>query len=201
MNFIVHEVGCDEAGRGPWAGPIVVGACKLTPADKIYLAELGVKDSKTLSLKKRQSLFEKIKDRICWSVGVVSASEIDKLGLQPANVLAYERAILKLTLNTEQVIDCDYVGAFNRYWRLKYKVNNHIKGESKFISIATASIIAKVWRDVYMVNLGKKFPVYNFQANAGYGTKDHIDALNKFGPCVVHRKSYAPIKKFINKIN
>ncbi len=199
MNQTVCEVGCDEAGRGPWAGPIVVGACKLTDSEIDFLSQLGIKDSKALSLNKRQSLFEKIKDKICWSVGVVSSVEIDELGLQPANVLAYERAVKKLNLKAEQIIDCDYVGAFNKYWRLNYKVNSHIKGESKFISIATASIIAKVWRDNYMVELSKKFPVYNFQTNAGYGTKDHIHALNLYGPCLAHRKSFAPIKQLDKK--
>ena len=192
------EIGCDEAGRGPWAGPIVAAACKLTAAEIIYLSNLGLKDSKTLSAKKRQSFFEQIKNKICWSVGVVSANEIDLLGLQKANVLAYERAINNLKLESEQVINCDYVGAFHNYWTLNNKVLTHIKGESKFVSIATASVVAKVWRDNYMKELGEKNPEYGFADHAGYGTESHMNAIKKFGVLSCHRKSFAPIRKVVS---
>lgn len=199
MNLVENfEVGCDEAGRGPWAGPIIGAACKISNTEKLFLTQLGLKDSKALSQKKRQSFFNQFKNKICWSVGFVSASEIDELGLQRANVLAYERAVCKLEILEDQIIECDYVGAFENYWQLPHKVNTHIKGESKFISIATASVIAKVWRDEYMNHLSELLPEYCFNANAGYGTKDHIEALNKFGVTAQHRKSFAPIKKLLN---
>jgi len=194
------EIGCDEAGRGPWAGPIVAACCQINDNEKKYLFSLGIKDSKTLTAKQRQSLFEQIKNKIIWSVGVVSAKEIDTLGLQRANVFAYEKALLKLNLSDEQIINCDYVGAFNNYWQLKNKVLTHIKGESKFISIATASIVAKVWRDEYMNDLATKYPKYGFEKHVGYGTKLHLDAINQWGVLECHRKSFAPIKKIIDGI-
>lgn len=200
MNDVdLFEVGADEAGRGPWAGPIVVGVCQLNNLQKIYFNNLKIKDSKTLSAKKRQSFFYEITNNSNWAVGVVSAKEIDTLGLQKANVVAYERAVQNLKLPDDQIIFCDYVGGFKNYWTKKNEVELFVKGESKFISITAASIIAKVWRDSYMQALDKVYHGYGFGEHAGYGTKKHLNAIEQLGVCNQHRLSFAPIKKFVSR--
>lgn len=195
---IIIEVGADEAGRGPWAGPIVAAVCQLTQSQVLFFTSLKITDSKALSAKKRQSFFNVITNECIWSVGVVSAKDIDILGLQKANVLAYELAVKNCNFSSEQKILCDYVGAFKNYWSLKNPVDLFPKGESKYISIACASIIAKVWRDKYMSCLDKVYPGYDFVEHAGYGTKKHQLALEKLGITPCHRKSFAPIKKFVS---
>jgi ribonuclease HII len=193
------EIGCDEAGRGSWAGPIVAAACVLSDKQKNNLVKLGVKDSKKLSKALRQKLYNKIIVKCSWAIGFVDVESIDRLGLQRANILAMANAIEKLYLLNKNIkeINCDFVSNLEKYWPLNIKTNKHIKGESKYISIATASIIAKVWRDNFLISLAKTFPNYGFDKHFGYGTNFHKKNLIKYGTSQIYRKSFLPIKQLL----
>ncbi|MBU4360752.1 ribonuclease HII [Candidatus Parcubacteria bacterium] len=181
-NFIA---GLDEAGRGSWAGPLVSGAVIFQPNVKIK----NIKDSKLLSESKRQKMFLYItKNCLTWSVGVVAPQEIDNLGILPANRLAFERAVKRLALKPDYLL-------IDGLRNLDSAIHNEfvIKGDQKILSIAAASIVAKVVRDSILNNLNKSYPEYNFHQHKGYGTKKHLDAIHKYGPCEIHRFSFKPI--------
>lgn len=181
-------VGVDEAGRGPLAGPVVAAACILSRA---YINK-EINDSKQLSEKKREELFEIIKkDAIAYGVGVVSAEEIDKLNIYEATKKAMTEAINNLKVKFDLILtDAMPLKGFD------VEVVPIIKGDAKALPIAAASIIAKVTRDHMMYELAKKYPEYGFDEHKGYGTKKHMDALKKYGPIKgVHRFSYKPVAK------
>ena len=181
-------VGVDEAGRGPLAGPVVAAACILPRA---YINK-EINDSKQLSEKKREELFEIIKkDAIACGVGIVSAEEIDKLNIYEATKKAMKEAIANLNHNFDLILtDAMPLKGFD------VEVVPIIKGDAKALPIAAASIIAKVTRDHMMVELGKQYPEYGFEVHKGYGTKKHMDALQEHGPIKgVHRYSYKPVAK------
>ncbi len=179
--------GVDEAGRGPWAGP-VVAACVILNTDIENLDEIN--DSKQLSEKKREKLYEIIKSNSTYGIGVVSNKEIDKLGIVKATELAIKRAIEHIkTKPSFLLID----GRDNFTLPIKYKTI--IKGDSKIKSIAAASILAKVWRDRYMKLVADIYPEYGFEKHKGYGTEKHIENLKKYGVCDLHRLSYKPVAK------
>ena len=181
-------VGVDEAGRGPLAGPVVAAACILPRA---YINK-EINDSKQLSEKKREELFEIIKkDAIAYAVGVVSAEEIDKLNIYEATKKAMSEAINNLKVKFDLILtDAMPLKGFD------VEVVPIIKGDAKALPIAAASIIAKVTRDHMMYELAKKYPEYGFDEHKGYGTKKHMDALKKYGPIKgVHRFSYKPVAK------
>ena len=181
-------VGVDEAGRGPLAGPVVAAACILSRAYK----NKEINDSKQLSEKKREELFEIIKkDAIAYGVGIVSAEEIDKLNIYEATKKAMKEAIANLKHEFDLILtDAMPLKGFD------VEVVPIIKGDAKALPIAAASIIAKVTRDHMMEELGKKYPEYGFEVHKGYGTKKHMDALKKYGPIKgVHRYSYKPVAK------
>lgn len=181
-------VGVDEAGRGPLAGPVVAAACILSRA---YINK-EINDSKQLSEKKREELFEIIKkDAIAYGVGVVSAEEIDKLNIYEATKKAMNEAINNLKVKFDLILtDAMPLKGFD------VEVVPIIKGDAKALPIAAASIIAKVTRDHMMYELAKKYPQYGFDEHKGYGTKKHMDALKKYGPIKgVHRFSYKPVAK------
>ena len=185
-------VGVDEAGRGPLAGPVVAAACILPRA---YINK-EINDSKQLSEKKREELFEIIKkDAIAYGVGIVSAEEIDKLNIYEATKKAMKEAIANLNYNFDLILtDAMPLKGFD------VEVVPIIKGDAKALPIAAASIIAKVTRDHMMVELGKQYPEYGFEVHKGYGTKKHMDALEKYGPIKgVHRYSYKPVVKVEHK--
>ena len=175
--------GCDEAGRGCLAGPVLAAAVIL-PKD---FTNTEINDSKVLSEKKRKLLRYIIeKDSIAYSIGVVSASEIDNINILNASFLAMHKAINKLKIQPELlIIDGN---KFNPYTEIKHKCI--IKGDRKYLSIAAASILAKTYRDEIMKNLDLKFPDYKWKKNKGYPTKEHRNALIKTGVSKHHRKSF-----------
>ena len=187
-NKVKVIVGVDEAGRGPLAGPVVAAACILPRA---YINK-EINDSKQLSEKKREELFEIIKkDAIAFGVGIVSAEEIDKLNIYEATKKAMKEAIANLKHEFDLILtDAMPLKGFD------VEVIPIIKGDAKALPIAAASIIAKVTRDRMMKELAKKYPEYGFDVHKGYGTKKHMEALKQYGPIKgVHRFSYKPVIK------
>ena len=187
-NKVKIIVGVDEAGRGPLAGPVVAAACILPRA---YINK-EINDSKQLSEKKREELFELIKkDAIAYGVGIVSAEEIDTLNIYEATKKAMKEAIANLKHDFDLILtDAMPLKGYD------VEVVPIIKGDAKALPIAAASIIAKVTRDHMMVELSKKYPEYGFDVHKGYGTQKHMEALKKYGPIKgVHRFSYKPVAK------
>jgi ribonuclease HII len=177
--------GIDEAGRGPWAGPVVAAAVILD-AERI---PHGLNDSKKLTHEKREALFQPILISSHVGLGIVSAAEIDEINILQATYLAMIRAVENLDPRpTWALVDG------NRAPPLVCKTETIVKGDAKSLSIAAASIIAKVTRDRMMVAMENQYPGYNFAAHKGYGTANHASALSKLGPCLEHRKSFAPIR-------
>lgn len=177
--------GVDEAGRGPWAGPVVAAAVILNP----YHIPEGINDSKKLSATKREMLFSRIIEMSHVGIGTADVEEIDRLNILAATKLAMQRAVMALPVKPDvALIDG------NQPPTLFCKTHPVVKGDSKSLSIAAASIIAKVTRDRTMQELAKLFPHFGWQKNAGYGTKEHRDALEAFGVTEYHRKSFAPIR-------
>ena len=185
VKFIV---GVDEAGRGPLAGPVVAAACLFLRA---YINK-EINDSKQLSEKKREELFDIIcENSLAYGVGIVSAEEIDKLNIYEATKKAMTIAINNLKHKFDLILtDAMPLKGFD------VEVVPIIKGDAKALPIAAASIIAKVTRDRMMKELAKKYPEYGFDVHKGYGTKKHMDALKEYGPIKgVHRFSYKPVIK------
>ncbi|HHV65211.1 MAG TPA: ribonuclease HII [Peptococcaceae bacterium] len=179
--------GVDEAGRGPLAGPVVAAACILPR--KIDLP--GLNDSKKLTQKKREELFSKIKEQaLAYSIGSASPEEIDQLNILQATKLAMKRALAKLTLSP------DYVLIDGRdELAISIPQKAVIDGDALSASIAAASILAKVTRDEFMCKMHKLYPEYSFDLHKGYPTRLHLEALKKFGPCPLHRRSFSPLKE------
>ncbi|NRB10165.1 MAG: ribonuclease HII [Rickettsiaceae bacterium] len=172
--------GVDEAGRGPFAGPVVAGAVIVNPKNIIS----GIKDSKKLTKRKREELYLAITNNCIWSVGIVSSEDIDQINILEATKKACRLAVESLTKRPEIVI-VDGNMKFN-----DQRFKSIIKGDDKSISIAAASIIAKVTRDQIMEELGQKFPQYKWHKNSGYGTKEHRQAIKDHGLTEHHRKSF-----------
>ena len=186
--------GVDEAGRGPWAGPVVAGAVIL-PAEKISSPLWsGLDDSKNLSTTKREQLFELLPSCAVIGVGFADVDEIDDLNILQASFLAMERALKKLA----QKPDYALVDG-NKLPNLPCPGECVIKGDSRSLSIAAASVVAKVTRDQIMTHLGELYPGYGWERNAGYGTAEHKSALERLGVTKHHRKSYAPIIKILSQ--
>lgn len=182
-------VGIDEVGRGPLAGPVVAAAVIL-PED---FDGVGINDSKQLSLKKREEYFDKIQEEaLAIGIGVMDETVIDTVNIYEATKLAMVEAINQLS------IKADYLLIDAMTLPLDIPQESIIKGDANSISIASASIIAKVTRDRMMVDFDKEFPGYGFANNAGYGTKEHLEQLNKSGITRIHRKTFEPIKSMIN---
>ena len=185
---ITFVAGVDEAGCGCWAGPVYAAAVILPFDSKIGL----IRDSKTLSLSQREKVVEKIKtEAAAWAVGTASHEEIDELNIRRAGGLAMKRAVEALNISPEYVL----IDAFE-IPGLGVPSKAIIRGDSKVKSIAAASIIAKTERDKEMLRLDKQFPGYGFANHKGYGTKEHQKALAELGPSHIHRKSYAPVRKY-----
>ena len=177
------EAGCDEAGRGCLAGSVYAAAVIL-PID--YQNEL-LNDSKKLSAKKRYLLREEIeRDAVAWAVGVVTPEEIDKINILNASILAMHRALNQLAVRPEAVIIDG--NRFKTYQDLPF--TTIVKGDGKYLSIAAASILAKTYRDDYMLSLAKEYPQYDWQSNMGYPTKKHRLAIREHGVTPFHRKSF-----------
>ena len=177
------EAGCDEAGRGCLAGSVYAAAVILPPD---YQNEL-LNDSKKLTAKKRYALREEIeRDAIAWAVGIVTPEEIDKINILNASFLAMHRALDQLKVCPEAVIVDG--NRFKPYQDLPS--TTIVKGDGKYLSIAAASILAKTYRDDYMLSLAEEYPQYDWQSNMGYPTKKHRQAIREHGITPYHRKSY-----------
>lgn len=191
-------LGIDEVGRGPLAGPLVVGAAILPEDKPEWVDEL--KDSKKLSAKKREKLSEIIlKEALATGLGWVSARELDELGVSEALKLATRRAVKsvqELHVSFSQIVIDGKVNFLQSTALAKY-VTTMVKADDLVKEVSAASIIAKVARDKYMIELGARFPEYGFEKHMGYGTAAHIEAIRKNGPSVEHRKSYEPIKSMV----
>ncbi len=184
--------GIDEAGRGPLAGPVVAAAVIL-PFDSIIPS--GINDSKKLTAKQRIKIFDEIKSQknILWSVGIVSAEIIDQINILQATWLAMKEALLNLN---EKVDFCLVDGLPVKGLPVKHQAI--VKGDSRSASIAAASIVAKETRDLLMLDFAKIYPEYAFEKHKGYGTKIHLDSLNKYGACPIHRRSFEPVRIAVN---
>lgn len=181
--------GVDEAGRGPLAGPVVAAAVILDPMRPID----GLRDSKKLTEASRERLAAEIKERaLDWSVAHATVEEIDELNILHATMLAMKRAISGLTVRPSLVLVDG-----NRVPRIDLPVNAIIQGDDKIAAISAASIIAKTTRDHWLEELDERYPEYGFAKHKGYGTKEHLEALAKYGPLPVHRKSFGPVKQAI----
>lgn len=192
--------GVDEAGRGPWVGPVVAGCAVFLNRDVNPFLLENLNDSKKLSKKKREQLFDVLHQEanlghIKIGIGLASAQEIDDINILNASFLAMDRAIK----NAEIVPDMVLIDGNRVPKKFDYVAKSVIKGDAKSYSISAASILAKVYRDRLMEEMALKFPGYGFEKNAGYGTKAHIEGLKKFGVTPEHRKSYAPIKEFLKE--
>lgn len=185
-----HLAGVDEVGRGPLAGDVVAAAVILPETHGI----LGLTDSKKLSEKKRELLFEQIKERaISWSIDRASVEEIDALNILQASLLAMKRAVSGLHIQPDFVqVDGNKIPSWH------YASESIVGGDAIIESISAASILAKVTRDRELVLLDKKYPQYGFAKHKGYPTKVHMDALRSFGVTEIHRRSYAPVKKLLD---
>lgn len=219
---IKYIAGVDEVGRGPLAGPMVIGAVildiekifndflnpqvlktniekdnflDLINNDVEYKKSYGrINDSKKLTEKTRNELEIFIKNNcLTYSIIEISHKELDSIGLSQATQKAFYNSIKNLKIEPQHI----FTDAFKIKKISEEKQTNLIRGDSTSISIAAASIIAKVYRDNLMFKLSKIYPQYGFEMHKGYGTKKHLEAINKYGPCEIHRKSFDPIKKFL----
>ncbi|MEM6822279.1 MAG: ribonuclease HII [Verrucomicrobiota bacterium] len=194
VNGYVRIAGVDEAGRGPWAGPVVAAAVVVLPEQRAQFP-LGINDSKKLTAAHREDLYQQITSGggWCFGIGVSSVSEIDEVNILQATFLAMRRALEELgntpdflLVDGKQLPGDDYPGTAL------------VKGDSRSVSIAAASILAKEHRDRMMIDqLDREFPGYGFAKHKGYGTKQHQEALNELGPCSAHRQSFAPIRQLL----
>ncbi len=180
-------VGCDEAGRGPLAGPVVGAACYLPKGILIR----GLNDSKKLSKKQRETLYREIigRDEIKYGINIVSAKEIDKINILQASLKAMKKAVDEIDGNVDFILLDG-----NRVFNTKISCQAVVRGDSRVASIAAASIIAKVTRDKIMEELAEKHPEYGFAQHKGYPTKKHLAALKRFGPISEHRMTFGPLK-------
>jgi len=183
--------GLDEAGRGAWAGPVVAGAVILPPEPELLLEALaGVDDSKRLTPAARERLYARIRTVAATGVGVVEAAVIDEIGILAATYRAMEAALADLPQQPDALL-IDHIPRPLGQWQQ----TRLVRGERASLSIAAASIIAKVYRDRLMVELDGQYPGYDFARHKGYGTKQHQQAIAQLGPAPIHRLSWAPFRQ------
>jgi ribonuclease HII len=181
--------GVDEAGRGPLAGPVYAAAVILDPARRIR----GLDDSKQLAPAVRLELAERIRARaLAWAVASASVEEIDALNILQAALLAMRRAVTALAVVPElALVDGLHCP------RLSIEVRAIVDGDAKVKAISAASILAKTERDAEMVRLAERYPQYGFERHKGYATPEHLELLQRFGPCEVYRRSFAPVRALL----
>ncbi len=192
-----YIIGLDEAGRGPWAGPLGIAGILITsPKQRVE----KVRDSKTLSQKQKDELYEKVINKSeAFCTRLITPQIIDKVGIAEAVRIGMQDVVSEIEKQIGKrsdflIIDGSNVREVGRY--AQKRIN---KGDALHYSIAAASILAKLGRDKVMFKAHNKFPEYGFDSHVGYGTKQHKEALEKFGPCSMHRKSYKPIKRLIEE--
>ena len=184
--------GFDEAGRGPWAGPVVASAVIL-PRDAMPVSLLTkLDDSKKVRKTARETLFAELRAVAEIGIGIASPAEIDEFNILQASMLAMQRAAEELTIKpASALVDGNHAPD------IPYAVKTIVKGDGRSLSIAAASIVAKVTRDSIMADLSKKYPGYGWESNAGYGTKEHYNALLQLGVTPEHRQSFTPIRNLL----
>lgn len=199
-HFNKKIIGVDEVGRGPLAGPVVAAACHFTRSNNKIIKLKLFNDSKKLSKEKRERCFKHIlelkkKSLIKFNIGISTVKEIDLYNILNATLLAMKRAIQKTYVNKSLILIDGNVKPTIR----GRDCQTVIKGDQKSISIAAASIIAKIYRDNIMTKLSNNFPYYGWDKNMGYGTSQHKNAINLIGYSEQHRKSFNPVKNLIHK--
>ncbi len=185
--------GTDEAGRGPLYGPVVAG-CVVLPKD--FKLD-GLNDSKKLSEKKRNEYYDYITKNAVWAVGIVQAKEIDEINIYQAS----KKAMIKAIEEVNKKIKIGYIITDAMPLELDIPSASIIKGDAKSMTIAAASVIAKVTRDRMMEKIDEKYPQYGFKSHKGYPTKKHLEALEKYGLIDGYRKTYGPVKKIKEEAN
>ena len=189
----LRVAGVDEAGRGPLAGPVVAGAAILPRAFAWkFFGQLN--DSKQLSAKERERLCEEIKSAAQWGLGMASHEEIDAMNIRRASWEAMRRALADLEARFGRFDYALVDGLAVRDMEWPYAFETMVKGDTRSVSIAAASIVAKVARDAMMVELEIEFPGYGFARHKGYPTPEHYAALKELGPCAIHRRTFAPVR-------
>ena len=177
--------GVDEAGRGPLAGPVVAAAVILDPARPV----VGLRDSKLLTAAARERLATEIRaSALAWCVAEAGIAEIDEINILQATLLAMRRAVLGLAVAPDEVLVDG-----NQCPRVACRVRAIVRGDRLVAAISAASILAKTSRDALLTDLDRVHPGYGFARNKGYGTPEHLAALDRLGPCPVHRRSFAPV--------
>ncbi|MBW4438716.1 MAG: ribonuclease HII [Pleurocapsa minor GSE-CHR-MK-17-07R] len=189
--------GIDEAGRGAWAGPVVAACVCLPPGepDALYAALVGVNDSKQVDSITRTRLALVVREHaLCWGVGAASSAEIDQFGIVPANQQAMHRAYLAARAR-HPAGACQHLLLDHVRWAWdNTPFTSMTKGDARSLSIAAASILAKVHRDDLMIAFESQYPGYGFASHKGYGTAAHQDAITRLGPCPIHRMTFAPLR-------
>lgn len=185
MRSTLLVAGIDEAGRGPLAGPVVAAAVILDPRRPIK----GVRDSKLLTPQRREELAAQIRARaIAWSTGSADVAEIDALNILRATMLAMQRAVAALPIAPDEALVDG-----NRCPSLACRTRAIVKGDRDVAAISAASILAKTTRDALLIELDRVYPAYGFAQHKGYGTPEHLAALERHGPCPLHRRTFAPV--------
>ena len=187
--MINNIAGVDEVGRGCLAGPVFAAAVILNKGINIK----GIRDSKKISFKERILLSKYIKKNSTYSIGIASVKEIAKINILNASLLAMKRSLIKLKTKPSVA----YIDGIFSPSGLSFKSKTFIKGDEKIICIAAASIIAKVSRDLFMIKLAEKYPNYKWEKNYGYGTKEHLNGLKKYGITSHHRTTFKPIHNML----
>lgn len=191
---ISYIAGVDEVGRGPLIGPVVAACCVLPKDFKLE----GLTDSKKLSEKKRNIFSDYIKENaIAYGIGEISPEIIDEVNIYEATKIAMKEAIKQV----QEQINVEHVLIDAMPLELDIPSTSIIKGDAKSISIAAASVLAKVYRDNLMYELDEKYPMYGYKSHKGYPTKKHVEAINKYGLIEGYRKTYNPVKEIIEKGN
>jgi ribonuclease HII len=190
-----HIAGLDEAGRGAWAGPVAAAAVILPPKPNISKQLEGVRDSKQMTARQREYWTKEIKARAAaWAVGFASSQEIDAIGIVPSTRLAMQRALEQLNHAPQHLL----IDALLLH-TIDFSQTSIIRGDSTSLSIAAASVLAKTARDAVMVSMDNTHPGYTFAHHKGYGTRQHQTALARLGPCEIHRQSFAPIRRLLER--
>lgn len=181
-NYII---GIDEAGRGPLMGPVVAAGVHIF--DGFDLSE--IKDSKKLSVKKREYLYGKITTECNWAISQVDQKMIDEMNILEATKLAMRKVVYLMSEADIALIDGNFVPS-----NIDIPAKSIIGGDNLSVSIAAASIVAKVTRDEMIMEMYKEYPIYGWDRNKGYGTKEHLEAIKLYGPCIYHRKTFSGVK-------
>lgn len=205
----MYLIGIDEAGRGSWAGPIFASLVIIDQANLNFLLDIGVRDSKKISINKRTNLANLITQIVdFYIVESLDVNVIDKIGIHQANKLIIQNLVSKIPL---KYLDNHLISIDGRFNDLNLNHNNALNkrlnyqcvvdGDENLVYVSAASILAKVYRDKFMINLSKLYPLYYFDKHKGYGTKIHQNVIKKYGLSDQHRKSFKAIYKYLNKLN